>query len=120
MDDVIIISHGEVLENMKNTNCNFSLEDLQKMKENGTIFYTAAGYKKLKIAEIDTVAGTLKMERSTGKITWSLNLEKLFEIHDKVHSGELSLNQYDIDKEMPTWGNYITGLLQYFACENEK
>ncbi len=97
-------------------NCNFSIDNLQKMKEDGIVFYTAAGRKSLKIVEIDVAAGTLKMERSTGKITWPLSIDKLIEVHQKVHAGQLDLNQYDIDKEIPTWGNYVTGLLKYFMC----
>lgn len=99
--------------------CDFNIESLLEMKDNGTIFYTAAGRKTLKIAEIDTVAGTLRMERSTGKITWSLSIDKLIDVHKKIHTGEIDLNQYEIDKEIPTWGNYVTGLLNYFKCSKD-
>jgi len=99
--------------------CSFSLDNLIKMKENKTIFYTAAGRKQLLIADIDEKARTLKMERSTGKITWSLDIDILMKVHQKIHSGELDLNQYDIDQEIPTWGNYVTGLFQYFRCRQD-
>ncbi len=101
---------------MNHGNCDFNLESLYKMKENATIFYTAGGRKTLKIAEIDTITGTLKMERSTGIITWQLRLDKLMEVHNRIHCGELEFNYKDIDKAIPTWGNYVTGLLQHFVC----
>lgn len=86
------------------------------MEENQIEFYTAAGRKKLWIAEVDENAQTIRMKRSTGKITWTLDCQKLNGIHDLVHRGEISLDQYEIDKIIPTWGNYITGLLRYLGC----
>jgi hypothetical protein len=69
----------------------------------------------LKVADCGQIRG-IKSETLTSIVTWPLKLEKLFEVHEKIHSDELSLNRYDMDKEMPTWGNYVTGLLQHFAC----
>jgi len=86
------------------------------MKENQTEFYTAACRKKLWIAEVDENAQTIRLKRSTGKITWTLDYRKLKELHDLIHRGEISLDQYEIDKRIPTWGNYITGLLRHLGC----
>lgn len=98
------------------SHCQLSLNTLKQMKENQTEFYTAAGRNKLWIAEVDENAQTIRMKRSTGKITWTLDYQKLKEIHDLVHRGEISLDQYEIDKVIPTWGNYITGLLRHLGC----
>lgn len=53
-------------------NCRLSLRTLRQMKENHTEFYTAEGRRKLWIAEVNESSQTIRMERSTGKITWSL------------------------------------------------
>jgi hypothetical protein len=97
-------------------NCRLSLMTLRQMQENHTEFYTAEGRRKLWIAEVNESSQTIRMERSTGKITWSLDYQKLKEIHDRVHQGELILDKYEIDKVAPTWGNYITVLLKYLGC----
>jgi hypothetical protein len=51
-----------------------------------------------------------------GKITWPLKFKKLEEIHKKIHAGEVILIPYVIDKVIPTWGNFVTGLFKYFGC----
>jgi hypothetical protein len=51
-----------------------------------------------------------------GKITWPLRFEKLEEIHKIIHSGKVALIPYKIDKIIPTWGNFVTGLFKYLGC----
>jgi hypothetical protein len=86
------------------------------MQVQHTEFYTAAGRKKLWIAEVDEISNTIRLERSTGKITWHLKFETLKDVHDRIHQGGLLLDQYAIDKIIPTWGNYVTGLLRHLGC----
>ena len=86
------------------------------MQENHTEFYTAAGRNPLWIAEVDELSQTIRMKRSTGKITWTLDYKKLKKIHDQIQQGELMLDPYVIDEIVPTWGNYITGLLKHLGC----
>jgi len=45
---------------------------------------------------------------------WFSDLE---ELHNKFHRGEITLLPYEIDKLVPTWGNYISGLLKYLGCD---
>ena len=97
-------------------NCRLSLKTLKQMQENHTEFYTAEGHRKLWIAEVKESSQTIRMKRSTGKITWPLYYQKLKEIHDRIQEGELILDKYVIDEAVPTWGNYITGLLKYLGC----
>ena len=55
-----------------------------------------------------------------GKITWPLRYDKLEEIHQKVHAGGVSLIPYEIDRLIPTWGNFITGLLRHLGCQRHE
>jgi hypothetical protein len=52
-----------------------------------------------------------------GKKTWPLKFQKLEEVHNKIHRREIGLLAYEIDKHIPTWGNYVSGLLKYLGCE---
>lgn len=97
-------------------NCRLSLRTLTQMQEDHTEFYTAKGRNKLWIAEVNESSQTIRMERSSGKITWELDYQKIKDIHDRINRGELILDQYIIDKEVPIWGNYITGLLRHLGC----
>jgi len=63
------------------------------------------------------------MRRSTGKFTEKLSINALIHVHDIVHSGEIDLDPYEIDKlkingkrETWRWGNYIAALLNHFRC----
>lgn len=101
--------------------CCFGWDVLMEMKENHVEFWAADEYKKLQIADIDERAGKIYVKcRVTGKITWPLSFKKLEEVHAKIHSGELALNAYEIDKCIPTWGNYVTGLLRFLGCTHCK
>ena len=97
-------------------NCRLSLETLKQMQKNRTEFHTAAGRNKLWIAEVNETTQTIRIERSNGKITPPLGFQKLKEIHERIQVGELILDQYVIDEIVPTWGNYITGLLRHLRC----
>jgi hypothetical protein len=97
--------------------CQLSLKSLKHMQENHTEFYTAAGRKKLWIAEVDEVSETIRMERSTGKITWPLAYQKIKDVHDKIHQGQLALDANEIGQLIPLWGNYVTGLLRHLGCK---
>jgi len=55
-----------------------------------------------------------------GKITWPLSFRKLEEVHGKIHQGELGLTAYEIERCIPTWGNYVTGLLRFLGCRHQK
>ena len=57
------------------------------------------------------------MINQSGKITWPLQYEKLEEVHNKIHNGEIALLSYEIDKLIPTWGNYVSGLFKYLGCD---
>jgi hypothetical protein len=97
--------------------CSFSWEKLKEMKNDKIEFWAADGLNLLRIVDIDEKRRSLYMINQTGKTTWPLRYEKLEEIHNKVHSGVLTLLSYEIDKLVPTWGNYITGLLKYLGCD---
>jgi len=97
-------------------NCRLSLKTLKEMQENHTEFHTAEGRANLWIAEVNECSQTIRMKRSTGKITWPLDYQKVKEIHDRIQKGELILDKHVIDEALPTWGNYITGLLRHLGC----
>jgi hypothetical protein len=97
--------------------CSFSWEKLMEMKEDKIEFWAADGFNLVRIVEIDKKQKCLYMINQTGKITWPLRYRKLEEVHHKVHQGEIALLPYQIDKLVPTWGNYIMGLFKYLGCD---
>jgi hypothetical protein len=97
--------------------CTFSWEKLKEIKENKIEFWAADGLNLLRIVDIDDKRKSLYVINQSGKITWPLKYQKLEEVHHKIHRGEISLLSYEIDKLIPTWGNYIAGLLKYLGCD---
>jgi len=97
--------------------CLFSWEKLKEMKENKVEFWAADGLNLLRIVEIDEKRKTFHLVNQLGKITWPLNYHKLEKVHNKFHGGEITLLSYEIDKLVPTWGNYIVGLFKYLECD---
>ena len=87
------------------------------MKENKTEFWAGDGLNLLRIVEIDEKRKSFYVVNKSGKISWPLKYQKLEEVHRKIHNREVSLLPYEIDKLVPTWGNYITGLLKYLGCD---
>ncbi len=96
--------------------CLFSWEKLIEMKDNKIEFFAGDGFKRLRIIEIDEKTKSIHMICELGKITWPLKYKKLEEIHNKIHIGKVELIPYEIDKLIPTWGNYITGLFRHLGC----
>jgi len=101
-------------------NCSFSWEKLVEMKGSKVQFLAGDGYKRLQIVEADEKSRSIHMICELGKITWPLRYDKLEEIHQKVHAGEVSLIPYEIDRLIPTWGNFITGLLRHLGCQRHE
>lgn len=97
--------------------CSFSWEKLVEMKGNKIQFLAGDGYKRLQIVEADEKTRSIHMICELGKITWPLRFDKLEEVHQKVHAGEVALIPYELDRLVPTWGNFIAGLLRYFGCD---
>jgi len=96
--------------------CSFSWEKLIEMKDNNVEFFAGDGYKRLRIIDTDEKTKSIHMICELGKITWPLRFEKLEEIHKIIHSGKVPLIPYRIDKLIPTWGNFVTGLFKYLGC----
>ncbi len=99
------------------TNCSFNWEKLVTMKNSKIEFLAGDGFKRLRIVEVDDKTKSLHMICELGKITWPLRFDKLEEIHQKIHAGEVTLIPYEIDRLIPTWGNFVTGLFRYLGCE---
>ena len=97
--------------------CSFSWEKLVEMKNGKIQFLAGDGYKRLQIVEADEKTKSVHMICELGKITWPLRFDKLEEVHQKVHAGEVALIPYEMDRLIPTWGNFITGLLRYLGCD---
>ena len=98
-------------------NCPFNWEKIREMKENQIKFWAGDGLNRLRIVEADERERTIYMVDQMGRMTWPLKFQKLEEIHNKIHSGEIALIAYEVDRLVPTWGNYITGLLKYIGCD---
>jgi hypothetical protein len=97
--------------------CLFSWEKLKEMKENKIEFWAADGLNLLRIIEIDEKQKSFYVVSQLGKMTWPLKYQKLEEVHNKFHGGKITLLSHAIDKLVPTWGNYITGLFKYLGCD---
>jgi len=108
---------GKIIE-IYPKSCSFSWEKLREMKDNQIEFWAGDGLNRIRIVEVNEKEGKLYMVSHTGKKTWPLKFRKLEEVHNKIHSGEIAPIPYEIDKLVPTWGSYITGLLKYLGCGN--
>ena len=97
--------------------CSFSREKLKEMKDKEVKFWAADGLNLLQIVDIDDRRRSFYVINQSGKVSWPLKFERLEEVHNKFHNGEIPLLAYEIDKLVPTWGNYIAGLLKYLGCE---
>ena len=106
---------GKIIENFPK--CLFSWEKLKEMKENKIEFWAADGLNLLRIVEIDEKRKSFYVINQLGKISWPLKYQKLEEVHNKFHNGKITLLSHEIDKLVPTWGNYISGLLKYLGCD---
>jgi len=99
--------------------CSFSWGKLVEMKNNKIQFLAGDGFKRLRIVEADEKTRSIHMICELGKITWPLRFDKLEEVHQKVHAGIVALIPYEMDRLIPTWGNFITGLLRYLGCDKQ-
>jgi len=97
--------------------CSFSWEKIKEMKDNETKFWAADGLNLLHIVEIEEKRKSFYVVNQSGKVSWPLKYQKLEEVHTKIHNGEIILLSYEIDKLVPTWGNYIAGLLNHLGCD---
>jgi hypothetical protein len=97
--------------------CSFSWEKIKEMKDQDIKFWAADGLNQLRIVGIDEKQKSFYVINQSGKITWPLKYGKLEEVHNKFHKGEIPLLSYEIDRLVPTWGNYISGLFKYFGCD---
>ena len=97
--------------------CSFSWEKIKDMRSKKIEFWAADGLSLLRILDIDEKEKSFYIVNQLGKRTWPFRYQKLQEVHHKFHSGELTLHPYEIDKIVPTWGNYIAGLLKFFGCD---
>lgn len=97
--------------------CSFSWEKIKEMKDNEIKFWAADGLNLLRIVEIDAKRKNFYVINQSGKISWPLKFQKLEEVHNKIHNGEITLITHEIDKLVPTWGNYIAGLFKHLGCD---
>ena len=98
--------------------CSFSWEKLKELKDSKVEFWAADGLIRLRILEADEKDRKLYFVTNKGEKTWPLRFEKLEEVHNKIHNGEMEPIPYEIDKSIPLWGGCIGGLLRYLSCVN--
>ncbi len=100
--------------------CRFSISTLEEMSEKtgtGEKFHTAGGQREMNIFEVNGEKGYLIIfRRSSGNLTWKLELSKIKNIHDMIHEGKIDNDYKQIDRIYPLWGNYISGLLKHLGC----
>lgn len=95
-------------------------EILKDMEENDVIFKTAGGRSSLKIRNVDLANQTFCFERSTGKISWPLSIEKFESLYRDVLENKIDLDYKQFDKILPTFGNYSAGLIKYIINKNNE
>lgn len=121
--DEMLVRIRRVLEERKrflsihDQQCSFSWEKMQEMRDSQAEFWAGDGLTRLRIVDISERDASLFMITQDGKVTWPLKRQKLEEIHKKIHQREIALLAYDIDKYVPMWGNYLSGLLKYLGCD---
>jgi len=93
---------------------------LSEMEENEVVFKTAGGRQPLKIRNVDYINQTFCFERSTGKISWPLSIEKFEALYNDVLENRTDLDYKQIDQMLPTFGNYLVGLIEYIIRRNIK
>ena len=93
------------------------LGKLRERKDDKIEFWAADGFNLLRIVDIDEKEKSFYVINQLGKITWPFKYQKLEEVHNRIHNGEITLLAHEIDKLIPTWGNYIAGLLKYLGCD---
>ena len=99
------------------SSCSFSWQKLKEMKEGSVEFFAGDGFKRLRIIDFNEKERSIHMTDELGKITFPLRYAKLEEVHEKVHNKKVELLPYEIDKLIPTWGNFVTGLFRYLGCD---
>ncbi len=106
---------GEITESL--SKCSFSWKNLKEMKDTHVEFFAGDGFKRLRIIDFNEKERSIHMIDELGKKTFPLRYKKLEEVHEKVHLGKVTLIPYEIDKLIPTWGNFVTGLFRYLGCD---
>ena len=104
------------IEDIRLKGCSFSWEKLKEMKEQQIVFWAGDGQTRLRILEVDEKGKKIYMITHTGEKTWPLTFQKLEQVHNRIHNGEITPIPYEIDKYAPMWGNYMAGLLKYLGC----
>ena len=94
--------------------CSFSWEKLVEMKGNKIQFLAGDGYKRLQIVEADEKTRSIHMICELGKITWPLRFDKLEEVHQKVHAGEVALIPYETGSVGSDVGKFHHRLIEIF------
>ena len=124
LDDMVarlrrVLSEKKRFLSIKNypQGCSFSWEKMEEMKDGQTEFWAGDSLTRLRIVDIGERERTIYMITRDGKKTWPLDFSKLEEVHSMVHRGEIGLLAYEIDRRIPTWINYVLGLLKYFGCD---
>ena len=97
--------------------CSFGLEKIKEMRDAQTEFWAGDGLTRLRIVDVSERDGNIFMITQDGKKTWPLRYQRLEEIHSMIHRREIALRAYEIDRHIPTWGNYVSGLLEYLGCD---
>jgi DNA-binding response OmpR family regulator len=97
--------------------CVFGWDKLKEMKDNKIEFWAGDGLTRLRIVEVSDREEIIHMMTTEGKLTWPLKFQKLKEVHNKVHRREIGAMAYEIERYIPTWGNYVSGLFRYLGCD---
>ena len=96
--------------------CSLGWGKLKKMEDHEDEFWVADGFNLFQIVEIDEKRKSFYIINQLGKMAWPLKYDKLEEVDNKFHIGQIILLLHEIDKLIQTSRNYITGLLKYLGC----
>jgi ActR/RegA family two-component response regulator len=96
--------------------CLFGWEKIKEMKDNRNEFWAGDRFTRLRIVDVGRRDRSICMITREGNKTWPLDFQKLEGAHNRIHCQDKALLAHEIDRYIPTWGNYIWGLLEYLGC----
>jgi ActR/RegA family two-component response regulator len=96
--------------------CLFSWEKIKEMKDNQNEFWAGDRFTRLRIVDVSQRDRSICMITREGKKTWPLYFQKLEVVHNRIHCQDKAPLAHEIDRYIPTWGNYIWGLLEFLGC----
>ena len=93
------------------------VEKLKELAYSNKSFTTAGGRANLSVASMDEKNRTIKFKRSTGNTSWPCSISDIQNICYLVKNGVIEKDYKQAEELVPTFGNYIIGLLNHIGYD---